>query len=369
MSSSSGLTFADLAQAAVRKYFRQAVKYEAAVLADRDPEDLHQMRVGMRRLRTAIHAFGPGLVLPKAAREKRIAAAGRCLGALRDLDVIQANLTERYLGQLPETEQLLMIQVFKRLGKQRRKRYKQVQKLLQGKQYRQLKQGLTDWLAQPSYQLTANLPATAVLPDLALPLVSQLWLHPGWLVGTELDAKGQWVPQDVSGDQLQTLLATEADTVHDLRKQVKRARYQLKLLTDFYPKRVSQAVDDFAEIQETLGEVQDSHVLQAFLAAEVGDVAQELPTLHHRLTEVSQTAWSAWQQLQRPYLVASKRSGLRRALLSPQVQLPPDTADQVDQAASQQAKSQKKGGKQAKKSAAIASQAQANGKAPAAQDP
>lgn len=355
MSSSSGLTFADLAQAAVRQYFRQAVKHEAAVLADRDPEDLHQMRVGMRRLRTAIHAFGPGLVLPKAAQEKRIAAAGRCLGALRDLDVIQAKLTEQYLGQLPETEQLLMIQVFKRLGKQRRKRYKQVQKLLQGKQYRQLKQGLTDWLAQPRYQLTATLAATAVLPDLALPLVSQLWLHPGWLVGTELDAQGHPLPLDISGDQLQTLLNTEANRVHDLRKQVKRARYQLKLLTDFYPGQVSQTVEDFATIQDTLGNVQDSQVLQGFLAAAVGDVAQGLPTLHRQLIAARQTAWARWQQLQRPYLLASKRSELRRVLLSPQVPRLPDTVDPDPghQAASHQGESPKKSGKKATKAAGI----------------
>ena len=39
----------------IQKNFKKIVKYEKAVSDDTDPEPLHQMRVGMRRLRSALH--------------------------------------------------------------------------------------------------------------------------------------------------------------------------------------------------------------------------------------------------------------------------------------------------------------------------
>jgi CHAD domain-containing protein len=46
-------TLGDFAQSAIAKYLKQATQYEKGVLIDVDPEDLHQMRVGMRRLQSA----------------------------------------------------------------------------------------------------------------------------------------------------------------------------------------------------------------------------------------------------------------------------------------------------------------------------
>ena len=48
------------------------LQHEAEALQDQDPEALHQMRIGMRRLRTALTGFAPALELPKAAQEKML---------------------------------------------------------------------------------------------------------------------------------------------------------------------------------------------------------------------------------------------------------------------------------------------------------
>ncbi len=50
---------------AIAKHSRKILKYEAGVLQDKDPEELHQMRVGMRRLRSAIAGFAVAIDLPK----------------------------------------------------------------------------------------------------------------------------------------------------------------------------------------------------------------------------------------------------------------------------------------------------------------
>jgi CHAD domain-containing protein len=48
------ITTKELAYQAIAKHSRRIFKHQAGVLKDQDPENLHQMRVGMRRLRSAI---------------------------------------------------------------------------------------------------------------------------------------------------------------------------------------------------------------------------------------------------------------------------------------------------------------------------
>ncbi|MBD1848449.1 CHAD domain-containing protein [Leptolyngbya sp. FACHB-711] len=50
----------------IAEQYRRIVKQEKKVLADKNPEALHQMRVGTRRLRTALQVFDGAIELPKA---------------------------------------------------------------------------------------------------------------------------------------------------------------------------------------------------------------------------------------------------------------------------------------------------------------
>jgi CHAD domain-containing protein len=49
-------TLGDWAKIAIQQHYQKILNHEPLVLKDKDPEELHQMRVGMRRLRTAIVA-------------------------------------------------------------------------------------------------------------------------------------------------------------------------------------------------------------------------------------------------------------------------------------------------------------------------
>ena len=76
---------------------------EPGMLANRDPEYLHQMRVAMRRMRSAFSVFGEGLapdaILPVIPKARRL---GQCLGAARNWDVFCAetlrSLSKSFLG-------------------------------------------------------------------------------------------------------------------------------------------------------------------------------------------------------------------------------------------------------------------------------
>jgi CHAD domain-containing protein len=329
-------TLGELAQGAIAKYLKHTVAYKKPVLADADAEDLHQMRVGLRRLRTAVQVFEAGLELPKAGREPRIAALGRKLGQLRDLDVTRMSLCDRYAPELPTEEQQALALVLLHLAKQRHKTFKRVKQLLKGKRYRKLTQALSDWVENPTYATIAALPADQVMPDLVLPLVSQLWLHPGWLVGTTPDLE---IESHLSPAATDDLIADCGPVLHSLRKQVKRVRYQLRLVADFYPGALEDDIQRLSDLQDTLGELQDSTVLEAFLEAAVPDAKTQMPHLFALLADSRHRAWQQWQEHQQHYLNDFQRQRLRLTLLHPRdpAAIASDVAPSTAQAAATEA--------------------------------
>jgi CHAD domain-containing protein len=314
--------FGHWAYLAIEKHFQKTLKHETEVIKDKDPEELHQMRVGMRRLRTAVTGFAPALSLPSAAQEKNIGKVARILGELRDIDVLQDTLKTQYLPALPTQEQDAVKKVLATLKKQRQKSLEQVQSTLSQQRYQELKQAFQDWLKQPSYGEFAEFPIAEILPDLLLPPVSQLFLHPAWLVGVKLDAGEIGVPSDLNKEIVEQLLNVHGDIIHSLRKQAKRVRYQMELFTDFYSSTYESYLKDIKEIQSILGEIQDSVVLAGFLSQSLdAKSTEQLPTLSAQLTQARYHSWQKWRTLQQQYLNPTTRKDFHQTLLEPVGQL------------------------------------------------
>ncbi len=73
----------------------QIVHNRQVVLVNDDPEGLHQLRVGLRRLRSALKVFGPVLGRKATARlEQEARWAAVAAGELRDIDVLIADIVE-----------------------------------------------------------------------------------------------------------------------------------------------------------------------------------------------------------------------------------------------------------------------------------
>lgn len=309
-------TFGDWAYLAIKKPLNHIIKYETDVLKDIDPEALHQMRVGMRRLRTAINGLAPALSLPKSAQEQKIAKIARQLGELRDLDVLQEALQNQYLSSLPTEEQDPLKKVLTTLVKQRKKTLEKVQTTLESQTYQKLKEAFKDWLEEPSYGELAKISIYEILPDLLLPAVSKLFLHPAWLVGAKIEAGEIEIPQNLDSEQVRQLLITHSDSVHSLRKQAKRVRYQMELFTDFYDDTYKNYLKDIKEIQSLLGEIQDSFVLGAFLADIDAEFMVKSP-MSTQLTETRYQVWQKWQVLQQRYLNPETRKDFHSSILQP----------------------------------------------------
>lgn len=297
------LTLADYAHHALAQHSRKVGKH-AHTLKDANhpdqPEAIHQIRVGLRRLRTALEVFGFALDLPDALSIKRVKKFAASLGQVRDLDVLHQHLQVDLRPSLPPVEvEILEQTLLPKLQRQRAKLWQEAQKLLNSDKYARFDQVVQTWLAQPQYQPIGQFPMLAVAPDLLLPLVSRLLLHPGWLIE---------LPQTLD----------DWDALHDLRKQIKRTRYQMELCQDLYPSDYAQQVKVWAQLQDLLGLVQDQVVLASWLDKTLKQpLNQTLPILADQLWVQTQALWQEWQPLRQPYTDLQHRSHLRSLCLQP----------------------------------------------------
>lgn len=297
------LTFGDYAYAVIEEQYHSIVKREPKVLADESPEHLHQMRVGTRRLRTALQVFDSAIALPVVANEKQVGALARVLGQLRDLDVQIADLQTTYRPQLKGKEKDLLDQTIRALKKERRQVLAMVEDTLQRSRYRNLKAAYEQWLDHPQFTALAQLPIVALLPDLLSPLLSELLLHPGWLVSANYSSE------------------SEGETLHDLRKAFKHVRYQAEFFTPFYGEPFRQWVNEIKLLQEKLGKLQDSHVLEELLAAHLPKRA-ELPTLQASIHDTRKDVLADWDDIRQKYLEPAFRCQLHQMLLTPDLASP-----------------------------------------------
>ncbi len=320
------VTLQQLAYQAIAKHSHRMLKHEAGVLLDNDPEDLHQMRVGMRRLQSAIAGFDLAINLPEIVTGKNIAKIGHSLGKLRDLDVLLQVLSNNYRSQLPTKEQKNLDRVIKSLEKRRKLEVEQVRKTLNSKLYLNLKQVLNDWLEQPKYTRASNLALDYALPDLLLPQISQFLLHPGWFVGVEFESGEIAFPNILNRDAIEQLLTREDSFLHDLRKSAKKTRYSLELFSQFYGDAYISYLQQVEEIQEILGQIQDTHVLRKVLektlrreAMPLGlsPIAERMPELASLLLKIRYHKWLEWQNLQQQFLKDQTRHEFRHAIQKP----------------------------------------------------
>ena len=179
-------TFGEWGKIAIATNYQKVLKHETKVIKDLDVEALYQMWLGMRQLCSAISCFSAGLILPTTLTEKRISKIASILGKLRHLDTLQAILKTKYHSLLSQKEQAQLERVNKSFKKQRQLALKKVKKILNHSYYLDLKQDLQQWLEKPQYTSIAFVAIEAILPDLLLMQVSQLLLHPGWLVGATI---------------------------------------------------------------------------------------------------------------------------------------------------------------------------------------
>ncbi|WP_417040715.1 CHAD domain-containing protein [Cylindrospermopsis raciborskii] len=305
-----------LAHQALTKIAEKTLEYEKSVKKDKDPIALHQMRVGMRRLRTAVTSFSSFLDLPSSVNDQSIGKIARTLGKLRDLDVLKEILERDYEPYLSPHQQSSLEMAFSAISQERESVCLSVQKIFKSELYKSFKQDLLEWLKNPIYNPLAQLQIQQAVPELLLPQISRFLLHPGWIIGTKtLDTAGitsiKW-----TSEELEKSLQIQGETLHDLRKQAKRVRYQIDLFDDLYQQSFTQQLGQIKQVQEILGNLQDSMVLNKWLLdiykSEGESSLTEMMTI---LATNRYQLWQQWQPLQMEFLKTETRKNLYLTVL------------------------------------------------------
>ena len=219
-------------------------------------EGVHQCRVALRRLRSALKIYRPLL------RRKRIAPIdeevrwlGRVLGTARDLDVLQAELLEPAIAALGEEKQLAPLMVTLEARK--------------AEAYR----GVAEALG------SASLPRIA---DRALcswpcrrPVQGRQRRWPEATVASSCFVGADSRPPEAleAGSWLRDLSKPER---HEVRIALKRLRYALDFFSDIFDgEQKKKFVKKLTRLQEDLGRMNDVAVAETMLASLVGVTGDE----------------------------------------------------------------------------------------------
>lgn len=124
----------------LKKQYKTLLAYEDGVLKDTDVEDIHQMRVVIRRIRSAIKSFDIFIDQEfKLLVKQDLKTLARRLGNVRDFDVSILYFSD-YLLKDPDNEGIKYL--IKSFSKNRKLFYKELRTFLVSNEYKRIKKNL-----------------------------------------------------------------------------------------------------------------------------------------------------------------------------------------------------------------------------------
>jgi CHAD domain-containing protein len=238
----------------VDELIESAIAYIEQPSADRE-EDLHQVRLAIKRLRAILRLLRPLVSKTFFKRENaRLRSAARRLARLRDLAVAR-----RTLEQVTD-------------------------KLASHLQHAQIQEVFESFLAQTpasshydkDREMALQLAARALAEmrqafhSLALPDHGWKTIEPGL---KKLYRQNRvWMMRASSSNK--------AEDFHGWRKRVKYYFYLLKMLTTIWPKRLEKTIKCLDRLQDKLGKDHDLSVLKSFLVKHPTNSGNKTPVAH-----------------------------------------------------------------------------------------
>jgi triphosphatase len=227
--------------------------WSATAAAGSSPEPVHQMRVAVRRLRSALAIFRAATDGPTTRRlqgELRDLAAR--LGAARDSDVFLAETAAPVQHALPNDRRLTRLAAA--ASRRRALAYAALGEYLASARFRVLALHLAGLSALRLWQEEAT-------PDQHTLLAQDIDTYAAHL----LDRRRRKMLK--AGKHIEALPAPE---LHELRKRGKKLRYACEFFTSLYPpKPAKRFIRRLAQLQESLGHLNDG-ATAATLMAELG---------------------------------------------------------------------------------------------------
>jgi CHAD domain-containing protein len=251
-----GLTIEDTMAEAARKtfafHFQRMLYHEPGTRKGEDIEELHDMRVATRRMRSAFQVFEDYLNMVRLKPIlKGLKRTGSYLGAVRDLDVFWEK-TQRYLYRLPPEEQDDLAPLRQAWQSEREQMREKMLAYLDGDLYSEFVKSFAEILQ-----------------------TSEAWGPP------PLTKKGEAVPHrlrhvvpmavyertaDVLAyDEWVTRPNVALERMHRLRIAAKRLRYTLEFFEEVLAPQARGLINEMKKLQDHLGDLQDSVVASELL--------------------------------------------------------------------------------------------------------
>ena len=224
-------------------HFALMISHEQGTMQGEDIEELHDMRVATRRMRTAFDIFGPAFE-PKIMKHylKGLRGIGRALGQVRDMDVI---LEKGLAYQKSSDEQIhsglnpLLDDWKKAVDKKRIK----LSRHLQSDEYEDFKRSFNQFLHAPVHD---PLP-----PNIGNETTNQIRDIVPMLVYSRYAA--------VRAYDTVLPIATVVQ-LHELRIEIKKFRYTLEYFREILDNAAGKAINELKQYQDHLGELHDADV-------------------------------------------------------------------------------------------------------------
>ncbi len=219
---------------------KKVKKYEKAVLASRDADALHQMRVSLRRMRSVLFTFQS--VIPKKITKNiytHISTVASCCDKARDIDVY----IETYLNKdtLTSTELLL----YNIALKCREKEYKKITKYLKSEKYKKFKKKFKKWIKTKKWRKKLTEKQLSVLEENIMPFAVNFlksYQNDIYLYGSTIGS------------------VLEDEQAHKLRIKLKKLRYATDLFAPYFQNRLGNLKKILKELQDILGQLHDIYI-------------------------------------------------------------------------------------------------------------
>ncbi len=232
----------EFAHATLRRYFSNFLAHEPGTRLGEDPEELHDMRVAARRLRSAIRIFKPVLPLRFEVLSAELKWIAGALGEVRDLDV-RLDWLAQVRAQSSWDEDVAIGPLIDGVRQSRADSRERLLAALSSQRFQ-------DMMAKLATALRTNDTSTA---ESATPVVD--YAGPAL---RKCFRRFRRAAGDLSPD-------SDASAYHEVRTSAKRLRYSVECFQSILGRRARRLIDAAKEAQDLLGEYQDSAVTMAWL--------------------------------------------------------------------------------------------------------
>ncbi|WP_432560890.1 CYTH and CHAD domain-containing protein [Kineococcus sp. SYSU DK003] len=251
---------------------QQVLDQDSRVRAD-EADSIHKMRVATRRLRSALKTFQPLLTRPTKPLRDELRWLAAELGAARDAEVLRDRLVASVAAlDVPDELQpadpaaagAVPALVADQLGSAYRAAHEQVLAELDSERYRRLLDALQDLVERPGFSSRGRRRADQVLPRRVAKTFGTL---------ADLVERAHHAPAGAERDEL----------LHEARKAAKQVRYAAEAVSVVFGKDATRFARAVTEVQEVLGEHQDSVVTRQRLRDLAASARPEVAFAYGRL--------------------------------------------------------------------------------------